>query len=128
MTEAADVHRYLLDTTALIDFSKGFEPSRTKVLELIDSGQEVAVCAVTVAEFFAGLTPTEHPSWQQFFAALPYLHISLDVAAQAGIWRYQYNRRGLLISTTDALVAATAWLTCQEVVEIRRCKADRPVG
>lgn len=109
MTEAPDRHRYLLDTTALIDFSKGFEPSRTKVLELIDSGQEVGVCAVTVAEFFAGLAPTERPSWQEFVAELPYWHISPEAAAQAGTWRYEFHRRGVHISTTDALVAAAAW-------------------
>src|SRR5262245_4587397 len=48
MTHAA---QYLLDTTALIDFSKRFEPARSKILELIDTGHQLAVCCVTAAEF-----------------------------------------------------------------------------
>lgn len=106
MTQAA---AHLLDTTALIDFSKGFEPSRTKILALIDAGQQLAVCCVSVAEFFAGLTPTERPPWQRFFATLPYWDITPGAAEQAGIWRYEYRLQGIQLATTDALVAAIAW-------------------
>src|SRR5688572_23494 len=101
--------RYLLDTTALIDFSKGFEPAKTKILELIDSGELISVCSVTLAEFATGLTPQERQPWLEFLEALPYWEISPEAAWQAGIWRYEFSRRGIQLSTTDALVAATAW-------------------
>src|SRR5713101_1026672 len=99
---------YVLDTTALIDFSKGFEPSKSKILNLIDSGEQVALCCITVAEFATGLTHTERERWQEFLGALPYWDISNEAAFQAGIWRYEFSRRGVQLSTTDALVAATA--------------------
>jgi predicted nucleic acid-binding protein len=101
--------RYLLDTTALIDFSKGFEPSRSNILELIDQGLPLAVCAVTVAEFFTGLALGERQEWREFFATLLYWDIGTQAAIQAGIWRFDFSRQGIQLATTDALVAATAW-------------------
>jgi predicted nucleic acid-binding protein len=105
----SDPTRYLLDTTALIDFSKGFEPSRSKVLGMIDTGQPLALCCVTVAEFFTGLAVAERTEWREFFATLDYWDIDSEAAAQAGIWRNEYRQQGIQLSTTDALVAATAW-------------------
>lgn len=49
--------RYLVDTTTVIDFSKGVEPVSSRLLALIDAGDDVGVCAVVVAEFSSGLTP-----------------------------------------------------------------------
>lgn len=101
--------RYLLDTTALIDFSKGFEPSKSKLLRMIDDGEFLAVCSVTVAEFATGLGPRERQQWQVFLGTLVYWDISPEAAFQAGVWRYDFARRGIQLSTTDALIAATAW-------------------
>jgi tRNA(fMet)-specific endonuclease VapC len=99
---------YLLDTTALIDFSKGFEPAKTKILEMINRGELLAVCPVTVAEFVTGLAPSERQQWREFLSALPYWDVSSEAAWQAGVWRYDFARRGIPLSTTDALVAAIA--------------------
>jgi predicted nucleic acid-binding protein len=99
--------RYLLDTDTLIDFSKGREPTRSRVLEMIDAGDVLGVCAVNVAEFFAGL-PLEHRHvWDEFFS-LPYWDISREAASRAGADRYQLGRSGKSVTTTDALVAAVA--------------------
>lgn len=99
----------MLDTTALIDFSKGFEPAKSKILALFDADQQLAVCSVSVAEFFTGLLPSERQQWREFFSTLSYWEISAEAAIQAGIWRYEFARQGIQLSTTDALVAATAW-------------------
>jgi predicted nucleic acid-binding protein len=100
--------RYLLDTDTLIDFSKGREPTRSRVLEMIDAGDVLGVCAVNVAEFYAGL-PREHRDvWDDFFASLTYWDISKDAASRAGADRYQLGRSGKSVTTTDALVAAFA--------------------
>ena len=100
--------RYLLDTTALIDFAKGHEPASSRVLRMIESGDEVGVCAVVVAEFYAGLAPQERPRWDSFFEALRFWGATRETARQAGIWRYQFAREGTQLSTTDLLVAAVA--------------------
>ncbi|MGI8549543.1 MAG: hypothetical protein ACR2PL_01930 [Dehalococcoidia bacterium] len=53
------MNRYLVDTTSLIDFSKSAEPQTSRLLALIEAGEEVGTCAVPVAEFYTGLSPED---------------------------------------------------------------------
>lgn len=98
----------MLDTDALIDFSKGKEPATSLLLSWIDGNDTVAVCPVSVAEFFAGLPPKETPRWIRFFSTLTYWDISPRAAMRAGQDRYAYARSGRTVTTTDALLAAVA--------------------
>jgi predicted nucleic acid-binding protein len=100
--------RYLLDTDMLIDFSKGREPTRTRVLQMIDSGDVMGVCAVNIAEFYAGLPEQERPQWDDFFASVDYWHINRHAAIQAGQYRHAAARNGQTLTTTDSLIAAVA--------------------
>ncbi len=67
---------YLLDTTALIDFSKRREPAYSQILAWIEEGDTLAACAITVAEFYAGLSVDQARDWEEFVAALEYWRIS----------------------------------------------------
>jgi tRNA(fMet)-specific endonuclease VapC len=99
---------YLLDTDAVIDQLKGF-PSTVQLLQQLHAaGGELAVCDITIAEVYAGLDPKDRPQAEQFLNACAFLSPSPQIAQQAGEWRYQYRRRGITISLTDALIAATA--------------------
>lgn len=100
--------RYLLDTDVLIDFSKGIEPVTDRVLAWIDSTDIVAVCAISVAEFSAGLTPEQAAQAVPFLTSLPYWDISRHASSRAGQNRYALARAGITITTTDALLAAVA--------------------
>jgi predicted nucleic acid-binding protein len=100
--------RYLLDTSALIDFSKNWEPARSRILQMIQQGDDLGVCAINVSEFYSGIQPDERESWDEFFEALAYWPISRDAARQAGVWRYEYARRGQTLTTTDTLIGAVA--------------------
>jgi predicted nucleic acid-binding protein len=100
--------RYLLDTTALIDFSKGKEPAFSLIHRFIEHGDEVGVSPINVTEFYAGLAPAQREVWDAFFEPLLLWPISLAAAKQAGRFRYDFARRGITLSTTDALVAAVA--------------------
>ena len=100
--------RYLLDTTALIDFSKGREPAYSLVRRFIDNGDEVGVSPINVAEFYSGLAPTQWDVWDEFFEPLILWPISLGAARKAGRFRYDFAREGVSLSTTDTLVAAVA--------------------
>ena len=100
--------QYLLDTDVLIDFSKGLEPVTSQLLAWIDGTDVVAVCAISVAEFSSGLTPDQAARAQRFLALLSYWDIGRDAAMRAGQDRYSLARRGLSITTTDALLAALA--------------------
>jgi tRNA(fMet)-specific endonuclease VapC len=100
--------RYLLDTTALIDFSKNREPARSRILRMISAGDDIGVCAINAAEFYTGVPPAQRPLWDEFFASLGFWEIGRDTARQAGVYRYDFARRGIILSTTDAMVAAVA--------------------
>ena len=100
--------RQLLDTTSLIDYSKGFEPSMAYIKHLLASGDEVGVCPVVVAEFYAGLPPDRHQEWDSFLSSLRFWPISYAASVQAGTWRYAFARRGVQLAMTDSLVAAVA--------------------
>jgi len=100
--------RYLLDTTAIIDFSKGREPTRSRILDMIDAGDELGVCAINVAEFYSGLPAERRDVWRNFLMALPYWEIAHETAENAGVQRYSLDRAGRNVSTTDALVASVA--------------------
>ena len=100
--------RYLLDTTALIDLSKGREPAVSTIRDWIAAGDELSVCAIQVAEFYRGIGPADRENWDAFFSTLTYLDISRQAARQAGIVRYEFDRRGLPLQLTDTLIAPAA--------------------
>jgi tRNA(fMet)-specific endonuclease VapC len=100
--------RRLLDTTPLIDFARGLEPSTECLKQLLASGDEIGVCPVTVAELFAGLQPHRHHDWHTLLSTLLFWPISYTASVQAGTWRYAFARQGIQISVTDSLVAAVA--------------------
>ncbi|MFN0070486.1 MAG: PIN domain-containing protein [Chloroflexota bacterium] len=100
--------RYLLDTTTLIDFSKGREPTRSWVLEHVDSGDELGVSPINLAEFYAGVDPAHHADWDEFFNLLTFWSIDRALAKRGGAIRYEHARKGLQLSATDTLIAAVA--------------------
>lgn len=100
--------RYLLDTDVLIDFSKGIESVTARLLGWIDGIDTVGVCAVSVAEFSAGLSPEQALEVEPLLASLTYWDISWRAAVRAGQDRYAFARAGTTISVTDALLAAVA--------------------
>ena len=50
-----DVASYLLDTTVLIDYLRGHPGVIARLRALAEEGHELTVCAISVAEVFAGL-------------------------------------------------------------------------
>jgi predicted nucleic acid-binding protein len=101
--------RYLLDTSTVIDLSKGHGAAGARIQAHIAAGDDVGICAITLEEFFAGLAPHRRGSWAMFFAGLRYWDITPQAAARAGHYRHALARRGRIISTQDALIAGTAW-------------------
>jgi predicted nucleic acid-binding protein len=98
----------LLDTSALIDLSKGSEPTTTWLKQQSAAGEELGICPITVTEFYSGLEAVEYPQWDEFFATLTFCPISFNAAIQAGKWRASFRARGIQLSTTDTLIAAVA--------------------
>ena len=99
---------YLLDTTALIDLSKGVVPTTSWIKQRSDAGDDLSACPITIAEFYTGLSEREYPDWDEFFSTLIFLPISYEAAIQAGKWRARFRAQGIQLSTSDTLVAAVA--------------------
>lgn len=99
---------YLIDTAVLIDYSRSVEPTRSRVQAMIAAGDDLCTCAVVVAEFYTGLTPTERPTWDAFLGSFRFLHSSWQDAVAAGLDRYANARLGCPLAVSDMLIAAAA--------------------
>ena len=102
------MNRLLLDTTVLIDLSKGFGDVLTSLHALVATGAVLGVSAVSVSEFFAGVPAPERRQWQHWIADLEYWDITREAAALAGAFRYDLARQGRALHIPNALMAATA--------------------
>jgi predicted nucleic acid-binding protein len=71
----------------------------------------LGVCAVSVAEFMAGVPIPDRRRWERWIADYRYWDISRDAAVLAGQLQYDHKRQGLALHTPDALIAATAIVT-----------------
>ena len=98
---------FLLDTTILIDLFRG----RQEAIVFLDKlSQEGAffVCAIVVSEIFSGVRPVELPKIEEFFEAMNYCPIDYRTARRAGLYRRDYQSKGITLSISDTLVAAAA--------------------
>jgi predicted nucleic acid-binding protein len=99
---------YLLDTTVLIDLAKGVPSAREHLRGFVEQGDGLAVCAVTVAEFYSGIRPGEHTETDRLIGSFAYWDISRQVAMAAGELRLSAAGAGRRPTTTDMLIAALA--------------------
>ncbi len=99
---------YLLDADAVIDYLGGI-PATVRLLQQLDAaGDVLCTSAVVVGEVYAGLLPAHRAAAQAWLPTLAYLSTTVEMAQQAGEWKYAYARRGIPLSLTDCLIAATA--------------------
>jgi predicted nucleic acid-binding protein len=100
--------KYLLDTTVLIDHLRGRQPVVEFVTGLAQMGHELGVCPIIVAELYSGLSDKHRSIAEKLVDSLEYWEASQKTAKMAGIYRYDFARKGVTLATTDALVAAIA--------------------
>jgi predicted nucleic acid-binding protein len=101
--------KYLLDADTLIDYLKNRGNARPLITAMIEADDEVALCAVTVAELYSGLSGKDRTIWESWLMALSYWHISIGAAMRAGAYRKTASEAGRTISVTDSLLAALAY-------------------
>ena len=99
---------FLPDTSVLIDTLKRNQ-ERTKLLrELVSQGHSFASCAVTVGEIYSEMHPSEAALTAEFLSTLIWVDTTIAVARKAGELRYAWARKGITLTLTDTLIAATA--------------------
>jgi predicted nucleic acid-binding protein len=100
--------KYLLDADTLIDYILDRGNARPRITAMIEQGDEVAVCAITVAEVYSGLSDKRRDLWESWIMALSYWHIGYDDAVRAGRYRKAASETGRTLAVTDSLLAAVA--------------------
>jgi predicted nucleic acid-binding protein len=100
--------KYLLDTDTLIDFIQDRGQTRTRIVEMFTAGDVVAVCSITVSEFYSGVSEVKRKKWEHLVMSLPYWDISREAAMQAGIDRKIASADGRTLHIPDCLLAACA--------------------
>src|SRR3990172_9873900 len=100
--------RYLVDTDTIIDSLTGVQSTVDLIKDLHARGDLLCACDVVIAEIYSGLRPTDRDKAERLLSACYFLPTGPQTAQQAGEWRYEYARKGVILSTTDALIAATA--------------------
>ena len=99
---------YLPDTNILIDVLNGKGETAKLLSRLVADGNELASCAVTVAEVHSGIHPKDSAAIEQFLSSLRWYDITPAVAVRAGQIRYAQARQGITLALPDTLIAALA--------------------
>jgi len=98
---------FLLDTTVLIDFFRGRKEVVCLLEKLVEEAP-LACCPVTVVEIFSGVRPEELSRIEELLEALQYCAIQYKTARRAGLYRREYQKRGITLSVSDTLIVAVA--------------------
>lgn len=96
----------LLDTNIIVDALRMRNERHLLVEHLLDQGQPLASCSITLTEIYAGMRPNEEKPTRAFMKSLLFLVITEDIAEAAGRLKAQYSKRGRTLSFQDASIAA----------------------
>ena len=100
--------KYLFDTTVPISYTR----RRPEVIELVEQllseDHQVGICAIGIAEFYSNVRPHETEQAERLIARLKYFETTAEMAVTAGVFRYEYARRGTTLTATDTITAAVA--------------------
>jgi predicted nucleic acid-binding protein len=99
---------FLPDTNVLIDALNGRRDRKKLLHGLVAQGHSLACCAITIAELYAGLHPSEVVPAEEFVSVMVWTDISFSVARKAGELKYEWARKGKTLVAADTLIAATA--------------------
>ncbi len=99
---------YLIDTDVLIDYSKRQDFAVSWIHQAVDQGADLGICAINLTEFMAGIAPADRPYWYEVLSTFSFWEISPEAARRAGYYRYDFERHGQSLTTTDTLIAAVA--------------------
>jgi predicted nucleic acid-binding protein len=100
--------RYVLDSTVIMEFAAGLEPTTGRVLLLLEEHAELFICPIQLTEFYSGVPVGKVPAVDDFLRGLPCIALTPAVAITAGDMRRSARAQGRKLATPDALIAAAA--------------------
>lgn len=98
---------FLLDTTILIDLFRGRQEAIVFLDKLSQEGS-LFVCAIVVSEIFSVVRPAELSKVEEFLEAMGYIQIDYKTAKSAGLYKRDFQRKGINLSISDTIIAAAA--------------------
>jgi predicted nucleic acid-binding protein len=99
---------YLLDTTAIIDHLRDKSGIPELLEKLCLEGGLLCCCPVNIVEVYAGMKDKEKAATDEFLNSLKCYDITREAGYTAGDLRRRYSKKGITLSTPDALIAETA--------------------
>ena len=92
----------------MVKYSRGRAREAQWFQIMLNGGETVGTCEIVIGECLSGAQPVERRGWREIFGALRLWSVTPEDAIQAGIWRYDFARRGIQLSMTDTIIAAVA--------------------
>ena len=103
----------IIDTDVAIDFLRGHNYAKELLMQLF-RGDAVHLSILSVYELHAAMRDSEKTKTQDFIHACNLELITIEIAVKAGELKKQHQKKGITLTLTDCLIAATAI--------IRECK------
>lgn len=102
------MNAFLLDTSILIDALNRKQRRDALIMELLNRGDILGYCSINITEIYAGLKPGERAQAEEFLQKLEFYEITREIARVAGIFRYEYLRKGTTLLLPDVTIAAVS--------------------
>ena len=99
--------RHLLDSDILIWVLRGKAEAISFVSDLLKN-EIPAISSLTIYEIWAGARPSEEAAISSFLSAFRIVPVNVDITRQGAEYYKQFRKKGMTLSSTDALIVATA--------------------
>lgn len=99
---------YLLDTTAIIDYLRDKSAVPELLGKLCLEGGLLCCCPLNIVEVYSGMKEKEKSVTDEFLNSLKCYEITQEIGYIAGELKRKYAKKGITLSTADALISATA--------------------
>jgi len=102
---------FLIDSSAWIEYlrPKGSKKVKERVREILQK-EEAVSCGIVVVEILRGAkNEKEYQLLDDSLTSLPQIPIDDEVIERASRWGFILDRKGKSVSTTDLLIAASAY-------------------
>lgn len=99
---------YLLDTTTIIDYLRDKSAVPELLGKLCLDGGLLCCCPINIGEVYTGMKDKEKATTDKFLNSLKCYEITQEIGYIAGELKRNYAKKGITLSTADALIAAVA--------------------
>lgn len=99
---------YLLDSTVIVNYLRGRNPTVGAVKNLFSEGSSLGCCPVNIIEIYAGAKDKERKGVHEFLDSLEYYELTRDISISAGEIINVCREQGITLSLPDAAIAAVA--------------------